>query len=120
MNINQQTFHISLPHSKRSEQSFVDFLVYDEDLVGTHDLCGRTTGENLFLRDTKFEDYLSHDLYFHLAPQGKLLVRVTRLGEIADVDYWVMKAGQLLNFAAEDMVRVYVDKVRMPFSVPPS
>ncbi|KAI9325108.1 hypothetical protein DFJ73DRAFT_870541 [Zopfochytrium polystomum] len=101
---------LCMPKSKSIQQSFLDFLVYDEDPVGM-DLCGRTNDDKLFLRETRFEDYLTHDVMLRLEPQGRLLVRVMRHGEIADVDFWMRKSKQILTFTAETMVRTYADKV---------
>jgi hypothetical protein len=86
-------------------------LIYDEDLFGVHDVCGRTVDQKLFLRESRFEDFLSHDVMLKLQPQGRLLIRVQRLGEIDDVDFWVKKAMETLNFGAEYMVRTYADRV---------
>ncbi|KAI8916950.1 hypothetical protein DFJ77DRAFT_488843 [Powellomyces hirtus] len=102
-----QTFQLHVPHSLHDTQSFLDLVVYDRDVIGKDDLCGSAS---VFLRDSKLEDFLAHDLTLALKPQGKIMVRITRAGEIDDPAFWTRKAQQCLVFAIEDMIRVYTDQ----------
>lgn len=104
-----QTFPLYVPHSLKDNESFLDFVVYDKDMIGSDDLCGEAS---VFLRDSKFEDFLSHDVELNLKPQGKLFIRVLRHGEIDDVEFWVRKAEETVRYCLEDMVRVYAEQVR--------
>ncbi|KAI9097090.1 hypothetical protein DFS34DRAFT_134893 [Phlyctochytrium arcticum] len=103
-----QSFEIVVPHSLRDNESFLDLFVYDKDLIGKDDLCGEAS---VFLRDSKFDDFLSHDVEVSLKPQGKLLIRITRKGEIDDIAFWVSKAEETVRFCLEDMIRVYVEQL---------
>ncbi|TPX63175.1 hypothetical protein SpCBS45565_g06816 [Spizellomyces sp. 'palustris'] len=103
-----QTFQLYVPHSLRDNESFLDLLVYDKDIIGKDDLCGEA---GIFLRDSKFEDFLSHGVELSLKPQGKLFIRVMRKGEIDDVEFWVRKAEESVRFCLEDMVRVYSEQI---------
>ncbi|KAJ3414976.1 hypothetical protein HDV05_005807 [Chytridiales sp. JEL 0842] len=114
-NLNPE-FQFNWPNHMKTEQSFLDFIVYDKDFIEPHDVCGRPRDDKLFLRNSKYEDYLTHDEWFNLEPQGRLLVRLTRLGEIADIDYWVLRSEQTINFTGEYMVKVYIDRIVLDVS----
>lgn len=82
--------------------------VWDRKLVGDHNLCGRA-----FLRlDPRFfGDFLSHELWLDLDPQGKLLMRVSMEGEKDDILFYFGRAFRSLKRAESDMVRTIVDKM---------
>ncbi|KAJ3028267.1 hypothetical protein HDV00_010538 [Rhizophlyctis rosea] len=103
-----ETFEIGLPDSLPDNQSFLDLIVMDKDTIGSDDLCGRG---NIFLRDSLFEDFLSHDKEILLKPQGKVVVRVCRRGEIEDWWWWVRKAEEGLRFVGEDLGRVWSEQI---------
>ncbi|KAJ3282535.1 hypothetical protein HK104_010843 [Borealophlyctis nickersoniae] len=102
-----ESCQIHLPDSLEDNNSFLELAVFDKDLVGD-DLCGST---RLYLRDSKFNDFLSHDIELNLKPQGKLYLRVVREGEIDDKAFWVRKAEETLTFCLEDMLRVYSEQI---------
>ncbi|KAJ3332067.1 hypothetical protein HDU76_001402 [Blyttiomyces sp. JEL0837] len=106
-----ETFNLAHERSRPVEQSFVDFIVYDEDNFSAPDVCGKTTNQKLFLLEGLFEDYLTHELKLPLDPQGSLVIRVKRQGEIADIDFWVRKSLQTLKYAGEAMIRIYCDRI---------
>ncbi|KAJ3057271.1 hypothetical protein HK097_009930 [Rhizophlyctis rosea] len=103
-----ETFEIGLPESLPDNQSFLDLIVMDKDTIGSDDLCGQG---NIFLRDSLFEDFLSHDKEIMLKPQGKVIVRVSRRGEIEDWWWWVKKAEEGLRFVGEDLGRVWSEQI---------
>lgn len=76
-----QQFNIKLPHSIANNESFLQLIVYDKDLFKSDDICGSA---EIFMRDSIYDDYLSHDKEVDLKPQGKLYIRVIKEGEIED------------------------------------
>ncbi|KAJ3007825.1 hypothetical protein HKX48_008913, partial [Thoreauomyces humboldtii] len=103
-----QTFQLNIPHSLRDAQSFLDLIVYDHDKIGKDDVCGEVS---VFLRDSKLDDFLHHDLSLQLKPQGTLSVRVSRAGEIDDPAFWARKAEETILFVLDDMIRVFKEQV---------
>ncbi|KAJ3137232.1 hypothetical protein HK100_000740 [Physocladia obscura] len=61
--------------------------------------------------DPLFNDFLTHDVPLGLMPQGMLMLRVLRLGEIEDVDFWIRYTKETLEYTAEKMVRVFSDTI---------
>ncbi|KAJ3129870.1 hypothetical protein HK101_005182 [Irineochytrium annulatum] len=105
-----ETMDLRLPHELSAKDTFLDLLVYDADQIGEDDLCGVATTQ-LYLRDSKYNDFLAHDEEYQLRPQGKLFIRVLRQGEIDDIDFWVMKSEQVLEFASERMVHIFTNRI---------
>ncbi|KAI8826699.1 uncharacterized protein EV422DRAFT_7044 [Fimicolochytrium jonesii] len=103
-----QTFELFVPNSLRDNESFLDITVYDHDVIGKDDVC--TEPVSIFLRDSKFEDFLSHDLELQLKPHGTLNVRVLRHGEIDDIEWWVRKAEEGVKYVLEDIIRVCAEQ----------
>ncbi|KAJ3168804.1 hypothetical protein HDU88_001131 [Geranomyces variabilis] len=103
-----QTFQLHVPHTLRDNQSFLDLIVRDRDLVGSDEICGEAA---VFMRDSKLDDFLAHDMTIALRPMGKLMVRVRKEGEIDAITYWVRRAQQGLEHLVDDMVRVCVEQV---------
>ncbi|KAJ3147705.1 hypothetical protein HDU86_007880 [Geranomyces michiganensis] len=103
-----QTFQLHVPHTLRDNQSFLDLIVRDRDLVGSDDVCGEAA---VFMRDSKLDDFLSHDMTIALRPQGRLSLRVRKEGEIDAIAYWVRRAQQGLEHLIDDMVRVCMEQL---------
>ncbi|KAI8338001.1 hypothetical protein BC941DRAFT_424318 [Chlamydoabsidia padenii] len=83
-------------------------VVYDEDLLTSHDECG---GAWFKLSPEYFDDYQSHDLVLDLHPQGKLVLRVTMEGEKDDIQFWFGKAFRTLKRAENDAAGLIVDRM---------
>ncbi|KAJ3206010.1 hypothetical protein HDU67_008512 [Dinochytrium kinnereticum] len=105
-----KSFDVNLPVSVQDSESFFKFEVWDKDVGFSDDLCGVAT-KQLYLRDSKYSNYLTHDEVFDLDPQGRLLIRVRRMGEIDDMDFWIIRSQEILSTAAEEMVSIFVDRI---------
>ncbi|KAJ3100614.1 hypothetical protein HDU97_002102 [Phlyctochytrium planicorne] len=103
-------FDVMLPENYEESYSFLRFEVWDEDNGFDDDVCG-VARKSMYLRDSKYADFLYHEEEYELSPQGRLKVRVRRIGEIDDVDYWVIRSRQLLDISAEQMVSIFVDRI---------
>lgn len=99
-----QTFDIWL------NERDVDVLavVYDEDMIGANQECGSVWFK---LSPDYFDDYQTHDIHLTLHPQGKLLLRVSLVGEKDDIQYWFVKSFRTLKRAENDSAALIVDKV---------
>ena len=84
--------------------------VRDRALVGKHDTVGRAY---LCLDPKRFGDFMTHDLWFDLDSQGRILLRVSMEGEKDDLQFYFGRAFRSLKRAENDMVRVFIDKVRL-------
>ncbi|KAJ3096412.1 hypothetical protein HDU97_005909 [Phlyctochytrium planicorne] len=103
-------FDIEMREDYQEAYSFLKFEVWDTDNGHDDELCG-VAKKSLYLRDSKYGDYLYHNESYELSPQGRLKIRVRRVGEIDDIDYWVIRAQQLLNIAAEQMISIFLDRI---------
>ncbi|KAJ3176648.1 hypothetical protein HK101_010392 [Irineochytrium annulatum] len=99
-----------IPDGVDQRDTFISITVMDEDTFGSDDICGIAT-QQLYLRESKYNDYLSHEEIISLKPQGKLHLRVLKVGSIDDIDFWVRKSEQILEFAIERMVHVITDRI---------
>ncbi|KAJ3385063.1 hypothetical protein HDU84_002477 [Entophlyctis sp. JEL0112] len=70
------------------------FLVCEIDNLGAAVQIGRSMATSFAER--KFTDYLTHTFPVRLEPQGELIVRVRRLGEIEDSIFWVVRYAELV------------------------
>jgi hypothetical protein len=84
--------------------------VRDRSLVGKHDTLGRAY---LCLDPSRFGDLMSHDLWMELDTTGRILVRVSMEGERDDILFFFGRAFRSLKRAENDMIRIFIDKVRM-------
>ncbi|CAO3598850.1 unnamed protein product [Absidia cylindrospora] len=99
-----QTFDLCLGNETVS----VLGVVYDEDLLTSHDECGAAWFK---LSPEYFDDYQSHDMVLDLHPQGKLLLRITMEGEKDDIQFWFGKAFRTLKRAENDATGLIVDRM---------
>ncbi|KAI8098717.1 uncharacterized protein BX664DRAFT_354245 [Halteromyces radiatus] len=92
------------------DEKTVDVLavVYDEDLIGTHDECGAVWFQ---LSPQYFDDYQTHELVLNLHPQGKLVLRVSMEGEKDDIQFWFGKAVRTLKRVENDTAGLIVDRM---------
>lgn len=86
--------------------------VRDRALIGKHDTIGRAY---LCLDPKRFGDFLAHDLWLDLDPQGRILIRVSMEGEKDDIQFYFGRAFRSLKRAESDMARIFIDKVRFLF-----
>jgi hypothetical protein len=89
--------------------------VRDRALIGKHDTIGRAY---LCLDPNRFGDYLAHDLWLELDPQGRILIRVSMEGEKDDIQFYFGRAFRSLKRAESDMARIFIDKVRFCLASP--
>ncbi|TBU31295.1 hypothetical protein BD311DRAFT_753003 [Dichomitus squalens] len=82
--------------------------VRDRALVGKHDTIGRAY---LCLDPKRFGDFMTHDLWFDLDTQGRILLRVSMEGEKDDLQFYFGRAFRSLKRAENDMVRIFIDKM---------
>lgn len=88
--------------------SWLTATVWDEDSLGSHDLCGRAF---LRLDPAAFGDFIAQDYWLDLDTQGKLLVNITMESERDDVRFYFGKALRTLVRCENDMIKVMVDKL---------
>ena len=81
--------------------------VRDRALVGKHDTVGRAY---LCLDPKRFGDFMTHELWFDLDSQGRILLRVSMEGERDDIQFHFGKAFRHLKRTERDMVRKISDK----------
>lgn len=91
--------------------------VRDRALIGKHDTVGRAY---LCLDPNRFGDYLAHDLWLDLDPQGRILIRVSMEGEKDDIQFYFGSAFRSLKRAESDMARIFIDKVGFHFGHTPT
>ncbi|RKP11004.1 hypothetical protein THASP1DRAFT_27249 [Thamnocephalis sphaerospora] len=77
--------------------------IFDKDLVGGDDICGTAIFR---LQPSLFGDFLAHDIWLDLQPQGRLLVRVSMEGEKNDIRFHFGKAFRTLKRTQTDMARM--------------
>ncbi|KAI9591169.1 hypothetical protein BDF19DRAFT_456043 [Syncephalis fuscata] len=82
--------------------------VFDKDLVGGDDICGTAVFR---LQPSLFGDFLAHDIWLDLKPQGRLLIRVSMEGEKDDIRFHFGKAFRTLKRTQADMARMIVDEM---------
>lgn len=85
-------------------------LVYDEDMIGANQECGSVWFK---LSPDYFDDYQEHELSLSLHPQGKILLRISLVGEKDDIQFWFVKAFRTLKRAEADAAGLIVDKVNI-------
>lgn len=98
-----ETFDISV-----EKELWLMVSVRDRALVGKHDTVGRAY---LCLDPRRFGDFLAHELWMELEPQGRVLVRVSMEGEKDDIQFFFGRGFRSLKRAEADMLRIFIDKV---------
>lgn len=88
--------------------AWITATVWDEDSLGSHDLCGRAF---IRLDPAAFGDFVAQDYWLDLDTQGKLLVNITMESERDDVRFYFGKALRTLVRCENDMIKVIVDKL---------
>jgi hypothetical protein len=102
--VGEETFDFSVENSLWLMAS-----VRDRALVGKHDTLGRAY---LCLDPGRYGDFLTHDLWLDLDPQGRILIRVSMESEKDDIQFYFGRAFRSLKRAEGDMTRIFIDKVR--------
>ncbi|KZT37680.1 hypothetical protein SISSUDRAFT_987298 [Sistotremastrum suecicum HHB10207 ss-3] len=101
-----ETFDISV-----EKPLWLMISIRDRALIGKHDTVGRAY---ICLDPRRFGDLLSHDLWFDLDTQGRILLRVGMEGEKDDIQFHFGRAFRSLKRCEGDMVRIFTDKM-LPF-----
>jgi len=107
-----EAFKVGLPGYIPDAEAVVSFTVYTRNELMADEILGSSS---LALRDPILDDFLTHDIIKDLIPQGKLFLRVRKGGEKDNILFWVSRAMETLQFALEDMIRVYIDQVTNQF-----
>jgi hypothetical protein len=84
--------------------------VRHRNLAGKHDLIGRAY---LQLDPSQYVDLISKDVLLPLTTKGHVLLRVSMEGERDDIQFHFGRAFRWLKRTESDMVRLFVDKVRL-------
>jgi hypothetical protein len=82
--------------------------IRDRSLVGKHDIIAR---QYICLDPRRYGDFLVHDTWLDLEPQGRILVRISMEGEQDDILFYFGRAFRSLKRTEGDMVRIFIDKV---------
>ncbi|BFZ60617.1 hypothetical protein YB2330_001657 [Saitoella coloradoensis] len=83
--------------------------VWDADVVGNHDICGRTTPFKLDTRE--YGDYIPREVVMDLNTQGRLVFRISMEGEKDDILFYFGKVFRSLHATENAMTRIVVDKM---------
>lgn len=84
--------------------------VRDRTLIGKHDTVGRAY---ICLDPRRYGDFLAHDMFLDLDTHGRLLLRISMEGEKDDIQFFFGRAFRSLKRCEGDMVRIFIDKVRI-------
>jgi rubrerythrin len=84
--------------------------IRDRALIGKHDTVGR---EYICLDPRLYGDFLAHDIWKTLDTQGRILLRISMEGEKDDIQFYFGRAFRSLKRAESDMLRIFIDKVRV-------
>ncbi|KAJ3226408.1 60S ribosomal protein L43 [Chytriomyces hyalinus] len=104
-----ESWNLQIP-IQNSRDAF-DFEVLDEDAFTTKFCAKSRIQEGISFNDRIYQDFLTHEDTLTLEPKGRLVVRVARVGEIHDREFWVQKSLETLKFTAERMIRVFTDSI---------
>lgn len=81
--------------------------VWDEDSLGTHDICGRTL---IRLDPVAFRDGVPKDIWLDLDTQGRLLATITMESEKHDIQFYFGRAFRNLIRTEDRMIMAMVNK----------
>ena len=65
----------------------------------------------VFLRDDNLQNFLTHNATLSMRPQGSLLIRIRREGELEDTAWYVQRTQEVLRFTLEDIIHAFSSKV---------
>ncbi|KAG8835271.1 hypothetical protein FRC17_004578 [Serendipita sp. 399] len=99
----EETFDISV-----ESPLWLMVSVRDRSLVGKHDIVARCY---ICLDPRRYGDFLNHDVWMDLEPQGRILLRISMEGEQDDILFFFGRAFRSLKRTEGDMVRIFVDKM---------
>ena len=102
-------YTINLPQNlNTNSKAFLQLNVYHDNNLGSEIQCGRAS---VYLKDEKLMNYLTHTVTMNLRPQGSLLLRIRRHGEVEDTTWYVQRTRELLRFTLEDIMHIFSTKV---------
>lgn len=99
----EETFDISVDNPL-----WLMISVRDRSLIGKHDIVARNY---ICLDPRRYGDFLAHDLWLDLDPQGRILLRISMEGEQDDILFFFGRAFRSLKRTESDMVRIFIDKM---------
>jgi hypothetical protein len=95
-------YPIQLPKTLDTDsKAFIQVAVFHDNALGDEVKVG---GCAVFLRDVKVQNYLSHNMTVALRPQGSILIRVRKDGEIEDSNWYIKRSQEVVLFTIEDMI----------------
>lgn len=108
--IGEETFDISVEMAL-----WLMCSIRDRALMGQHDVVGRGF---ICLNPAQYGDFLTHDIWLDLESgnqgnQGRILLRISMEGEKDDSQFYFGRAFRSLKRSEGDMMRIFVDKVRL-------
>ena len=89
-------------------KAFLQFNVYHDNNLGNEISVGRAA---VFLRDDNLQNFLTHNATLSMRPQGSLLIRIRREGELEDTAWYVQRTQEVLRFTLEDIIHAFSSKV---------
>nr|CAG8561270.1 593_t:CDS:10 [Entrophospora candida] len=99
-----EAFDISINSDSIEQKTFM-ITVWDQDQVSSDAECGKAYFK---LDIDSYDDFLAHDLWLDLKPQGRVLVRISMEGEKDDIQFYFGKAFRSLKRARDDMIRTTI------------
>ncbi|KAJ3000449.1 hypothetical protein HDV02_005314 [Globomyces sp. JEL0801] len=92
-----------------SEKMELEFSVlHDNSVLGQDVEIGKGS---IHLQNAEFESFLSQNITLSLKPKGTLTIRLLKLGEIDDVNWYMQRTQEKLRFAIEDMIQTFVSNI---------
>ncbi|CAJ0763272.1 4988_t:CDS:2, partial [Entrophospora sp. SA101] len=85
-----------------TDQNWLTLTIWDSDQVSSDDECGKTYFK---LDPQDYSDYLAHDIWLDLDPQGRIFLRISMEGEKDDLQFYFGKTFRTLKRAHDDMAR---------------
>jgi hypothetical protein len=102
-------YTVQLPKELNTDsKAFMQVAVYHDNSLGDEIKIG---GCAVFLRDLKIQNYLSHNMSINLRPQGSMLIRIRKDGEIEDTEWYIKRSQEVVRFTIEDMIHTISSKV---------
>lgn len=99
-----ETFQALVPNGQSGRESEIDVIVYNKNVLFADEIMGR----GRIKLAGRILDHQTHDVWVTLEPQGRVLIRVTMVGEEEDVLFWFRKTYAKLLRCRDDFRRMLV------------